>query len=236
MDRARNAQFLYVLTEAQKRGDLQTFEDLSARYALENSWPICHKDFGEHSHIAKQILDRLHGLKVDVRRTEPNFMWGFGKYPQSMMAKCVTRSKGSFILLDIVGPNQKSIELIDSLLHESVHCTGPLLNRWHADKQPKADTSNGGFRMNDAYLHEEAVAIVGSMKMQAVLGISAVPKQTLLKVVVETLYTSQKGKKNKIDMQKIDFESNAAVGMLQETPKVWNSFGRKMRLAFSRRY
>lgn len=131
------------------------------------SIPITPMMFGRFAPAVPPILKRLNQLGIEVFRTPENFIWANGKYAQSQLGKCITSEGRGYVFLDVVGQNTDDIELLDTMLHESVHSTGPILGRWKSEDQPTPKFRT--HRMDQNYLVEESIAMLGSAKIMVCL-------------------------------------------------------------------
>lgn len=162
----RNRALLVRMRKCLDAGDRAAREALWNEYAYLNSQPLNPAAFGPYARIARTLLARLADLGVEVRETEPQFLWGRGRYPQSRLGACATTLGRGAIFIDCVGPNLASpLELLDTLLHQAIWATGPFCGRWPADRQPSAELGTHYFARD--YLVEEAVAICGADMLHA---------------------------------------------------------------------
>jgi len=227
-DNATNLQFLdFIEGLYASHAEPVAIKKAVLNYGIFNSRPMPAFEFGRFAKLARQVLARLHEVRVDVRRTVPEFLWLGGAFPQSQLAKCVTLEHEAYVFLDVVGPNTVELELLDSLLHEAVHATGPLLGRWHAYDQPTPEYRT--HRMGEAYLFEEAVAISGAAKAMAALGAREPYCASEMAQIVQRMLGQYGGEGMRLSHSAIEERSNEATGFLLRPSGIRASVGRKIR-------
>ena len=232
MSRKRTHGYLGMLEYLKTNGHLDRFNEVSVLYHDESSWSMNSKDFGEENYVAKKLLVRLNALGVDVRRTEPNFLWFGGVSDQSLLGKtiCVKRSH-THIYIDLAGPNSNLNELMDTLAHEAIHSTGPIVGRWTQDKQPVPNPKTG--ELDASYVLEEAIAMVGAMKLLVQLGFSKPIPTAIYGDVVRAVYVELGHKIPRDALVQVVKATDDAVALLDQPVSIADILKRSAKVFFA---
>lgn len=216
-----NHAILKALEQLRQRGsqDAAQFDALNRLYADTNSSWMTPTAFGDHAAAAKLLYARLCELGVVVRKTEPHFLWFYGKGGnKSLMAKCDMSLQAGRIYIDLVGNNQDVSERFDSFAQQAIHATGRALGRWHRGAQPRADI-NTGYSDGDV-LRELAIATVGAVLILDRAGVGEPSTKKSRAKMVEILYTHHAIAVSVADTAAVLGRANEAFDFLMRPPRL----------------
>lgn len=220
LNEAVNQQLLALMMALQAAGDEAEVERVWLSYATRNSWPMTPSYFGDDALRLTGLFGRLLDMGVHVRCTRADLLWVGGQHPQSQLGKYVAIKRGGVIFLDVVGPNLRRFELLDTLAHEAVHATGPALRRWRYDCQPHPAASSR--LLSKEYIIEECVAIYGAQMILWHLGISHCPAPKLIEYSLHRLASPKQLENMASEVTQIAGLAQDAVGYLLGRPSAWS--------------